>query len=85
MDRLAKPTWQRGWRRELSVALGKVGDVQVAQGDLAGALKSYHDDLAIGERLVKADPTNAQWQYDVGIDEERSAISSWRRETSPVR
>ena len=35
------------WQRDLSVSYEKVGDVQVAQGDLAGALKSYRDSLAI--------------------------------------
>jgi predicted negative regulator of RcsB-dependent stress response len=30
----------------------KVGDVQIAQGDLAGALKSYRDSLAIFARLA---------------------------------
>ena len=36
-----------------------------SQGDLPGALKSYRDDLAIAERLAKADPSNAGWQFDV--------------------
>jgi tetratricopeptide (TPR) repeat protein len=44
---------------------GKIGDVQKAQGDLAGALKSYNDSLAIAERLAKADPGNAGWQRDL--------------------
>ena len=35
------------WQRDLSVSYDKVGDVQSAQGDLAGALKSYRDSLAI--------------------------------------
>ena len=43
----------------------KVGDVLVSQGDLPGALKSYRDSLAIQERLAKADPSNAEWQFDV--------------------
>jgi hypothetical protein len=44
-----------------------VGNVQVAQGDLAGALKSYGDDLAIAERLAQSDPGNASWQRDLAI------------------
>ena len=48
-----------------------VGDVQVAQGDLAGALTSYNDSLAIIDRLAKSDPRNAGWQYDLGISNER--------------
>ena len=47
-DRLAKSDpGNAGWQRDLSVSYNKVGDVQVAQGDLAGALKSYQDSLAI--------------------------------------
>jgi tetratricopeptide (TPR) repeat protein len=42
-----------------------VGDVQVAQGDLAGAMRSYRDSLAIADRLAKSDPSNADWQRDL--------------------
>ena len=41
--------------------------MQVAQGDLAGALKSYRDGLAIAERLAKSDPGNAGWQRDLSV------------------
>ena len=44
-----------------------LGDVQVAQGDLAGALKSYRDSLAIADRLAKSDPGNAGWQRDLSV------------------
>jgi hypothetical protein len=43
----------------------------MAQGDLAGALKSYKADLAIAERLAKADPGNAGWQRDLSVSNER--------------
>jgi hypothetical protein len=33
-----------------------------AQGNIAGALKSYRDYLAIAEKLAKQDPSNADWQ-----------------------
>jgi hypothetical protein len=49
------------------VSYSKVGDLQVAQGDLAGALKSYRDSLAIAERLAKSDPGNAGWQRDLSV------------------
>jgi hypothetical protein len=39
--------------RERSVALDQQGDILFAQGDLAGALKSYRDSLAIREQLAK--------------------------------
>jgi hypothetical protein len=49
------------------VSYDKVGDVQVAQGDLPGALKSYRDSLAIAERLATSDPGNAGWQRDLSV------------------
>ena len=67
-ERLAKSDpGNAGWQRDLSVSYDKVGDVQVAQGDLAGALKSYRDSLAITERLAKSDPGNAGWQRDLSV------------------
>jgi tetratricopeptide (TPR) repeat protein len=39
-----------------------VGRVQLAQDNLAGALKSYSDGLAIRQRLTLSDPGNANWQ-----------------------
>ena len=49
------------------MSYNKIGDVQVAQGDLAGALKSYSDSLAIADRLAKSDPGNAGWQRDLSV------------------
>ena len=40
----------------------KVGDVLMAQGNLAEALKSYRDGLAVADRLAKSDPENVDWQ-----------------------
>jgi len=40
--------------RNLSVSFNKIGDVQVAQGNLPEALKSFRDGLAIAERLDPA-------------------------------
>jgi tetratricopeptide (TPR) repeat protein len=57
----------REWQRDLLVSYGKIGDVQVSQGDLTGALKSYNDDLAITERLAKSDPMDARGQRDLSI------------------
>ena len=45
--------------------------MQEAQGDLAGALKSYRDGLAIRERLAKSDPGNAVWQRDLAVSFDR--------------
>jgi tetratricopeptide (TPR) repeat protein len=55
----------------LAAADGEVGDVLVVQGNLAAALTSYRDSVAIFERLAKSDPGNA------GCQRELSA-SYWR-------
>ena len=47
--------------------------MQVAQGDLAGALNSYRDGLAIADRLAKSDPGNAGWQRDVAVSHAKVA------------
>jgi hypothetical protein len=39
----------------------------MAQGNLAEALKSYQDGLALADRLAKSNPENASWQRDVSI------------------
>ena len=66
-----------GWQRDLSVSHNKIGDVQVAQGDLPAALTSYQASLAISERLAAADPGNAGWQRDLSVvarqDRQRAA------------
>jgi len=59
------------WQRELSVSFEKVGDVQVARGNLPEALKSYQAGLAIADRLAKSDPGNAGWQRDLSVSFEK--------------
>ncbi|MCX6538589.1 MAG: hypothetical protein NT151_06625, partial [Acidobacteria bacterium] len=44
-----------------------VGDVLVAQGNLAGALEAFGRGLAIRERLAAADPGNAAGQPDLAV------------------
>ena len=56
-----------GWQRDLSVSYGKVGDVEVAQGQLAQALESYRAEFAINDRLAKSDPSNAGWQRELSV------------------
>jgi len=60
-----------GDERDESVALGGVGDVLVDQGNLAEALKSFRDGLAIAEQLAQADPGNAGWQRDLSVSYDR--------------
>jgi hypothetical protein len=47
--------------------LNRLANVQVVQGDLAAALNSYREDLAIADRLAKSDPGNAGWQRDLAV------------------
>ena len=65
-DRLAKSNPDNAaWQQNLLASYIRIGDVQKARGDLAGALKSYGDSLAIADRLAKSDPGNAGWQRDL--------------------
>jgi hypothetical protein len=41
------------------VSYDRIAQVQEAQGEFVGALKSYQADLAITERLAKSDAGNA--------------------------
>ena len=56
---------------QLAVSYTKAGDVLMAQGNLAEALKFYRDGLAVADRLTKADPGNAGWQRDLAISQGR--------------
>jgi hypothetical protein len=49
------------------LAVAKVGEVLVAQGDLKGALPAYREGLDIARALAAKDPGNAQWQTDVVV------------------
>ena len=53
--------------RDLSVSYNRIGDVQVAQGDIAGALTSHRDSLIIADRLAQSDPGNAGWRRDLSV------------------
>ncbi len=48
--------------RTRSVLYNEIGNVQVAQGDLPAALKSYSAAMEIREVLAKSDPANSGWQ-----------------------
>src|SRR3984957_10535519 len=51
-----------GWQGDLASSYGRIGDVLVAQGDLAEALKSFRASYEIIDRLAKADAGNVGWQ-----------------------
>ena len=61
------------WQRDLSVSHNKIGDVRVAQGDLAAALEAFQKGLDIATRLAVLDPSNAQWQGDLIFVRDRIA------------
>ena len=48
-----------------------VGDVYKSQGRLDAALTSFQKSLAIVEQLVQDDPSNANWQCDLGAAHSR--------------
>jgi hypothetical protein len=66
----------------LSVSFNKVGDVQVAQGNLPAALTSYQASFAIADRLAKSDPGNAGWQRDLSVSYARLASAYLKTEQS---
>jgi tetratricopeptide (TPR) repeat protein len=55
----------------LGVSLGIAGDSMRERVALAGALSLFAAYHALMNRLAKADPGNAGWQYDLGISNER--------------
>lgn len=54
---------------DLGHALVKVGDVYVSRGDLEQGLQKYQRALEIRTRLVEREPSNADWQRDLGVVE----------------
>jgi tetratricopeptide (TPR) repeat protein len=84
-DRLSKSDPENVvWRHNLSL-YSRVGDVLMAQGNLADALKSYQDGLAAADRLAKSDPENAGWSRDASIASKKigEAIAASCPRTSP--
>ena len=53
--------------RDLLVSHSRIGSVQVALGDLAGALISYRHGITIAQQLAQSDPGNAGWQDDLSV------------------
>jgi hypothetical protein len=53
--------------RERSACHSRIGDVQIAQGDLSGALASDQVGLEMRESLAKRDPADTQWQRDMFV------------------
>ena len=57
----------------------------MAEGDLAGALKSYRDTFTIIDRLAKADPGHTGWQRDLAVSFSELALVAIRRQSKGTR
>jgi predicted negative regulator of RcsB-dependent stress response len=62
---VAKDPTNADTQRELSISHENLGDVLLAQRDVAGALAAYRAEMTILEALVATDASNAIWQQDV--------------------
>lgn len=56
-----------GDERSVSASFDRVGDVQMAQGNLHEALRSFRKAHAIGRRLVASDSEIREWQRDLSV------------------
>jgi tetratricopeptide (TPR) repeat protein len=60
------------WQRNLMEGYRKLGNVLLrSPGSLNEALTAFRNGLAIAWRLVRSDPRNQQWQYDLVVSQER--------------
>ena len=62
------------WRWEQARAQQRRGDVEMAKGDLAAALREFRSVQEIIESLIKIDPDNAQYQRDLSLAYERIGL-----------
>jgi tetratricopeptide (TPR) repeat protein len=58
---------RNGDEYDLAASHSRIGDVQIDQGDLAGALKSFRDGLTIVDRLARADPSNSAHHRELSV------------------
>jgi tetratricopeptide (TPR) repeat protein len=59
------------WRGQRCVLIVDRGDVLRDQGDLGGALSAYRESLAVRKCLADADPSNAGWQRDLSVSQDK--------------
>jgi nucleoside phosphorylase/tetratricopeptide (TPR) repeat protein len=55
------------WLRESAACYSRLGNLDLAQGDLAGAELHHAETLVIVERLAAQDPADAEWQRDLSV------------------
>ncbi|HAD26740.1 MAG TPA: hypothetical protein DCF61_13480, partial [Alphaproteobacteria bacterium] len=60
-------------QRDLSVSHERIGDVLVAQGDLAGAIAAYEASVSIARGLAEKFPYHPQFRSGLAITERRLA------------
>ncbi|MCZ6507705.1 MAG: protein kinase, partial [Acidobacteria bacterium] len=49
-----------------SQALNQIGDVRMAQGNLAAAMEAFQESAALAEQVVARDPANTEWLAGLG-------------------
>jgi len=69
-ERMAGERNNKDAQHALSVSHYNVGETLRAQGYLDDALEVHNEALEIRERLVAADPGNAQWQHGLSVSYE---------------
>ena len=59
----ANASWQSG----LAASYQRLGDAQMALGDLPGAAESFGAGVAIAKNIANSNPGNAEWQSDLSV------------------
>ena len=65
--------------------LSVLGEAAYETGDLAAARGAYERALELRERMAAAEPGNLEWQRDLAVSLDRSAMLRQRPATLPRR
>ncbi len=57
----------RQWKHQVSVALNRLGSIDLSRGAQPEALKAYEEAASIMRPIVDRDPNNVTWQRDLAI------------------
>ena len=74
-----------GWRRDLAVSCGKVGDAYRLLRDSHFSLHYYEESAAICARLAFDYPDTVEWQRDRSVAQTRLAAARQAKGDFPVR
>jgi tetratricopeptide (TPR) repeat protein len=58
----------------LGFSHGRLGDLLLSTGDLAGAQRAYEARRGVMDRLARGEPDNPDWQYERGISHARLGL-----------